>query len=126
MKDVKVGQKASYERTFTVKDIEQFAELSGDKGVHHMQPDAQGRIMAQGLLTATIPTKLGGDIDYIARDFSIEFIRPVFAGDIIRAEALITKAEPAEDHLKVAIEFTCSNQHGKEVMRGKTSGVIRQ
>lgn len=126
MTDVRAGQKAVYERTFTTKDVELFAELTGDKGAHHVQPDTQGRIMVQGLLTASVPTKLGGDINYIAREYSVEFVRPVFAGDTIRAEALITKAEPGDGHLNVGIDFTCSNQHGKEVMRGKTSGVIRQ
>ncbi|HVB12223.1 MAG TPA: hypothetical protein VNE86_03755 [Nitrososphaerales archaeon] len=124
--DVKVGQKATYERTFTTKDIETFAELSGDKGTHHIHPDAQGRIMVQGLLTASVPTKLGGDLNYIGRDFILEFARPVFAGDTIKAEAVITKADPGEGHLKVGIEFVCYNQHGKEVLRGKTSGIIRQ
>ena len=123
--EVRVGQKAAYERTFSTNDIESFGELSGDKGAHHVRPDAQGRIMVQGLLTATVPTKLGGDLNYIARDYTLEFIRPVFAGDTVRAEATITKADPGEGHLKVGIDFVCHNQHGKEVMRGKTSGVIR-
>jgi 3-hydroxybutyryl-CoA dehydratase len=122
---VQVGQKATYRRTFTTKDVELFGELSGDKGAHHVQPDAQGRIMIQGLLTASVPTKLGGDINYIAREFSIEFVRPVFTGDTVKAEAVITKAEPSDRHLNVGIEFVCHNQHGKEVLRGKTIGIIR-
>ena len=122
---IEVGQKASYQRTFTSKDVEQFAELSGDKGVHHLRPDKDGRIMLHGLLTATVPTKLGGDMNYIAREINYEFLRPVFAGDTIRADAVVTKAEQAEGYLKVAMDFVCYNQHGKEVLRGKTSGVIR-
>ena len=125
MVNIKVGQKAVYERTFTTKDIETFAELSGDKGSHHIHPDAQGRIMVQGLLTASVPTKLGGDLDYIAREFNLEFIRPVFAGDTVRAEATITKADPDEGHMKVGFDIVCYNQHGKEVLRGKTNGIIR-
>ncbi len=122
---IEVGQKASYERTFTVKDVELFAELSGDKGEHHMQPDKEGRIMLHGLLTATVPTKLGGDMNYIAREISYEFIRPVFAGDKVRADAVVTKVEQSKGYLKVAMDFVCYNQHGKEVLRGRTSGVIR-
>ena len=60
MMNIKVGQKAVYEHTFTIKDIETFASDSGDKGSHHIHPDAEGRIMVQGLLTASVPTKLGG------------------------------------------------------------------
>ncbi len=122
---IEVGQKASHERTFTVRDIELFAELSGDKGEHHVRPDSDGRVMVHGLLTATVPTKLGGDINYIAREISWEFLRPVFAGDTVRAESVVTSVEPGEGHLKAAIEFVCYNQHGKEVLRGKTRGIIR-
>ena len=68
---IEVGQKAANERTFSLRDVELFAELSGDKGAHHMKPDSEGRVMLHGLLTATVPTKLGGDINYIAREILI-------------------------------------------------------
>ena len=123
--NVQLGQKASYERTFTLKDVELFGELSGDKGVHHVVPDSAGRIMVQGLLTATVPTKLGGDMNYIAREIRLEFLRPVFVGDTIRAESVITNVEPGEGHLKLSIEMVCYNQSGKEVLRGETHGIIR-
>lgn len=122
---VEVGQRATYERTFTAEDVKSFAELSGDKGIHHVQPDGKGRTMVQGLLTATIPTKLGGDMNYIARDMAFEFIRPVFVGDTVKCESVVTGVESGEGHLKVAIEVVCRNQHGKEVLLGKTRGVIR-
>lgn len=122
---IRVGKKVTYERTFTAKDVELFAELSGDKGIHHMQPDSEGRTMVQGLLTATVPTKLGGDINFIAREIAIEFVRPVFVGDTVRAEAVVTNAEPSEGYLKVAISIACYNQLGKEVLLGKTHGIIR-
>jgi acyl dehydratase len=122
---VEVGQRASYERTFTESDIREFAEISGDKGVHHVVPDSEGRIMVQGLLTATLPSKLGGDINYIARRMEIDFLRPVFAGDTVKAEAVITSVEPGERVEKVSIRVVCVNQGGKEVLTGDIYGVIR-
>jgi 3-hydroxybutyryl-CoA dehydratase len=122
---IEAGEKASYERTFTAKDVEIFAELSGDKGEHHITPDREGRIMLHGLLTATVPTKLGGDLNYIARAISYEFLRPVFAGDKVRAEAIITKVESSEGYQKLWMDFVCYNQNGKEVLRGTTNGIIR-
>jgi acyl dehydratase len=102
-----------------------FSELSGDKGVHHMEADSQGRIMVQGLLTATIPTKLGGDMNYIARHIVYDFVRPVFAGDTIICEGTVEKVEPAAGRLNVSLSFKCRNQDGKEVLRGTTEGIIR-
>jgi len=123
---VEVGLRATYERTFTAEDVRGFAELSGDKGIHHMRPDSQGRIMVQGLLTATVPTKLGGDMDYIAGEISIRFVRPVFVGDTIKCEAIVTNVEQREDRALVSIDMVCRNQFGKDVLVGSTKGFIRQ
>ena len=61
------GATRTFERTFTVEDVEQFAELSGDAQSRHTEPDDDGRVMVQGLLTATMPTKLGSDSEVLAR-----------------------------------------------------------
>ncbi|MBC6975156.1 dehydratase [Bacillus sp. Xin] len=55
---LKVGDIITFERTFAVKDVELFTEVSGDEGIHHITPDEQGRLVTQGLLTATLPTKI--------------------------------------------------------------------
>jgi 3-hydroxybutyryl-CoA dehydratase len=123
--DISVGQKAVYERTFTRRDVEAFAEISGDKGIHHVRPDKDGRVMVQGLLTATLPTKLGGDLNYIARTMKFEFVRPVFVGDTVRCEAVPTRVEPKEGRLSVDMDIRCTNQLAEVVLFGKTIGIIR-
>lgn len=120
-----VGQKASYERTFTLEDVKAFAEISGDKGIHHMKPDSKGRIMLQGLLTATLPTKLGGDMNFIAREVSFEFVRPVYVGDTVECEGVVTKVEQGEGRLNLSMSIVCRNQVGEEVLRGRTQGIVR-
>ena len=81
--------------------------------------------MAHGLLTATLPTKIGGDINFIARELIFQFHRPVFAGDTISCDVLMVEMEPAETFVKVVSSWVCRNQHGKEVMTGEARGVIR-
>ena len=120
-----VGDTLSWNRTFTEEDIILFARLSGDEGEHHQVPDAQGRLMAHGLLTATLPTKIGGDLNLIARELVFRFHRPVFAGDTIECVVTLTSAEPGEGFVKVVSEWRCTNQDGKEVMTGGGSGIIR-
>jgi len=112
-------------RRFGADDIRAFAELSGDKGAHHMRADSQGRIMVQGLLTATIPTKLGGDMNYIAKHIVFDFVRPVFAGDTITCEGTVVEVDQTEGRLNVSLSFVCHNQDGKEVLRGTTEGIVR-
>jgi 3-hydroxybutyryl-CoA dehydratase len=122
---MQVGDVTVWERTFTVEDVRLFGQLSGDQGIHHVEPDEQGRLMVQGLLTATLPTKLVGDMNYIARELVFEFLRPVFTGDTIRCESTITHLEKADGHTKMAAEWVCRNQQGKEVMTGHTHGITR-
>lgn len=123
---MKQGDIISWERTFTAEDIRLFNKVSSDQGVHHVTPDEQGRLMVHGLLTATVPTKIGGDMNFIAREMKFQFHRPVFAGDTVRCDATIVEFEPVEQYTNVRTEFVCRNQQGKEVMTGQARGIIRQ
>jgi len=122
--DIQVGAVFTWLRTFTEEETLQFALLTGDQGRHHMERDDQGRLMVHGLLTASIGTKIGGDMHYIARELVSEFVRPVFTGDTITCEVTLTEVEQAEGFMKVAIQSVYRNQHGKEVLIG-SSGIIR-
>jgi 3-hydroxybutyryl-CoA dehydratase len=122
---MKVGDVVSCERTFTKDDILHFNEVSGDQGVHHVTPDDQGRLMIHGLLTATLPTKIGGDMDFIAREMKFQFHRPVFSGDTVTCAVTVAAIEIADRYTNVRTDFVCTNQHGKEVMSGYAHGIIR-
>lgn len=123
---MKIGDIITFERTFTAKDVELFTEVSCDEGVHHITPDDQGRLVIQGLLTATLPTKIGGDANVLARTMNFEFIRPVFTGDTIKCEVEIQSYEWEESKKRTSIgtTFTCKNHGGKEVLKGSFAGVI--
>ncbi|HWN11253.1 MAG TPA: hypothetical protein VNO50_18600 [Pyrinomonadaceae bacterium] len=122
---MQVGDTLTWSRTFTEEEIRLFARLSGDEGVHHLVPDEQGRLMAHGLLTATLPTKIGGDLNFIAREITFQFLRPVFAGDTVECVVTLVELVPGDQLTRMNSTWVCRNQHGKEVMTGKASGVIR-
>ena len=122
---LKVGEIISFERTFTKRDVELFTEISGDEGIHHLTPDEQGRLVIQGLLTATLPTKVGGDHNVLARTMNFEFLRPVFTGDKIRCAVTIERYEKLENNRKsILASFLCTNQHEKQVLTGNFAGII--
>jgi 3-hydroxybutyryl-CoA dehydratase len=123
---MKIGDLISWQRTFSEEDITSFAKLSGDEGEHHLVPDEKGRLMAHGLLTATLPTKIGGDINLIAREMTFAFHRPVFAGDTITCEVTVTELEQAEKYFNLSSTWVCRNQDGKEVMTGGGHGIVRR
>ena len=120
------GDTISWQRTFSEDDIRLFNKMSGDHGVHHVTPDEKGRLMVHGLLTATIPTKIGGDMNFIAREMKFQFYRPVFAGDMIECEVTVVKFEPSAEYTTVHTEFVCRNHLGEEVMTGHAFGIIRK
>ncbi len=121
---VEEGSRTEWRRIFTVADVRAFSEVSGDRGVHHVELDAVGRLMVQGLLTATLPTKLGGDLDYLARDMRFEFLRPVFTGEEILCSIVCSRAERQPGRTYAEFAGTCTNPEGKEVLRISVSGVI--
>lgn len=121
---LKVGDIIKFERTFTVEDVKGFTKVSGDEGSHHVTPDEQGRLVIQGLLTATLPTKVGGDHNVLARTMNFEFLRPVFTGDTIICEVTIERFEKQENRTAIRASFLCKNQNEKEVLKGNFSGVI--
>ncbi|MBE5105970.1 enoyl-CoA hydratase [Bacillus thuringiensis] len=122
---LQAGEKITFERTFTKEDVVLFTEVSKDEGIHHVAPDEQGRFVVQGLLTSTLPTKVGGDYNVLARKMDFEFLRPVFSGDTIRCDVTIEQFEPDEkNRKKIIATFTCTNQVEKEVLKGSFSGII--
>jgi len=124
MTDVSAGDTNSYERTFTREDVERFADVSNDEGEHHVEADAEDRLMVHGLLTATLPTKLGGDLDFVARTMDLTFHRPVYTGERIRCEMTITDVEPQDGRTRVQSRAECTNEDGDVVLVGEYDGVV--
>lgn len=123
--ELKAGDIFTWAKTFEEEETLQFAEVTGDKGKHHMERDEKGRFMVHGLFTASIGTKLGGDLNYIAREMVSEFLRPVFTGDTITCEMTMTEVEQKDGFRKIAMKSVYRNQLGKEVLVGSSHGVIR-
>ncbi|SDM87414.1 hypothetical protein SAMN05443253_106128 [Bacillus sp. OK048] len=100
-----------------------FTKVSGDEGAHHTTPDDLGRLVIQGLLTATLPTKVGGDNNVLARTMSFEFLRPVFTEDRIVCEVTIEKYEKQDNNrISIVASFLCTNQNEKQVLSGNFAG----
>lgn len=122
---IQPGASFSWERTFSQEEIRVFGELSGDRGIQHVSPDPSGRLMVQGLLTATLPTKIGGDLSFIANELSFQFHQPVYAEDTIHCEVVLDAVEPGERWTRLTCSWTCTNQAGEVVMTGGGMGVVR-
>jgi acyl dehydratase len=117
------GDVHTFERAFTHEDVEQFGEVSGDQQAIHTEPDEQGRLTVQGLLTATLPTKIGGDLGVLARTMEFEFLEPVYTGQSITCEVMTESVEEREDRYNIASSVVCRRAE-EPVMRARFEGII--
>jgi acyl dehydratase len=120
----KVGDTFTFERSFTEEDVTAFRRLTGDNGRHHVELSQDGRRVVHGLLTASMPTKLGGDLDFLAREMVFEFLLPVFTGDRLFCEMTIDEVSPGRRGTRLTLVGACHNQDGVEVMRFRSRGIV--
>lgn len=118
------GDTYTFERTFTEEDVEQFAEVSRDTQYRHTEPDEDGRLMVHGLLTATLPTKIGGDLDVLAASMAFEFTRPVYTGDTISCLCTVESVEERSERYDLTIDTVCRNEADTVVLRATIEGYI--
>lgn len=123
--DLKIGQKASVQKTFTSADVAAFADICLDTNPIHMSEEyAAGTIfgkpvvhgiLTSGLISAVIGNHLPGPgAIYLGQE--LRFLAPVYPGDQVTATLEIT--ELREDKKIVRLSTTCVNQHGKTVISG--------
>lgn len=117
------GDTFTYERTFTVEEVQQFAALSGDAQPRHTEPDEDGRLLAQGLLTATLPTKIGGDLEMLAHTMDLEFTRPVYTGESVTCTWTHETVEEREDRYVVTADVVCTHDD-TTVLQATIEGLI--
>jgi len=121
---IREGETNTYTRTFTTEEVQQFAELSNDEGYHHLVGDEDGQVVLHGLLTATMPTKLGGEIDFLAQPMEFEFPRPAHTGVEITCETTYESIQKRDDRIELEASFLCETEHGDVVLHGRSEGVV--
>ena len=119
-----IGQTFSLEREFTPEDVHLFTQLSGDHAVHHQEPNENGQFMVHGLLTSCLPTQLGQTLNYLVRESSSQYLRPVFTGQLIQCTFKITEISPHKRGNQIRATFECHNPSGDIVLKGWTTGVV--
>jgi len=118
------GERYTVERTFTPAEVRQFADLSGDTQPQHTDPDDEGRLMVHGLLTATLPTQVGGDLEVLASEMDLHFTRPVYTGESVACTWTNERVEEREDRYALTADVHCENDAGETVLTGTVEGLV--
>ncbi|WP_072470193.1 hypothetical protein [Urinicoccus massiliensis] len=114
----KQGQEFTYERSFTKEDVKGFIDLAHYTGRHHEEENQDGEVMIQGLLTATLPTSLGGQYDLLVYQMHYNLTKPVYTGDHIVCRIRVDQAEEKRGRVYYKLGFSCKNQKNQEVLSG--------
>lgn len=116
------GSEFTYSRHISRQDILDFAKISNDRGKHHVNPD--DKLLAHGLLLASLPTKLGGDLNFIAQSMEFQFVKAVYEDETVSCTGKIERLIEQPKRFKAFLSFTCRNEKGEIVMNGNSRGII--
>jgi 3-hydroxybutyryl-CoA dehydratase len=120
-----LGEKASFTRTLTEADVALFIGTTWDVNPLHTDEiycsatPFRHRIVP-GLLTASLLTHLGGLWAFLATEMDFHFLGPVYVGDSITAQAEVAAIDAQSG--AVELKCLCTNQQGREVLRGIVHG----
>jgi len=131
--EIVVGEEAELTKTVSQKDIELFAQATGDFNPVHLdeqyarnsffgQRVAHGMLSA-GLISAVLGTRLPGPgTIYLSQQ--LRFLAPVKIGDTICARCRVL--EKNEEKKTVVLRTTVTNQEGKLVVDGEARVMKRE
>ena len=63
-------------------------------------------------------------LNFLAREMTFEFLRPVFSGETITTEVRITSVQEEGARQWASVEAVCTNEAGKEVLRAHVRGFV--
>jgi acyl dehydratase len=122
---LRVGQRARRTQTVTAREVELYAQITGDRNPLHFDPNfarrtrfgnlvAQGGIAA-GMLNALVAMDLPG-AGTVFMSQSLKYLAPTYLGDTLTAEleVLSLKADKPVCQLRATI----TNQDGTRVLEG--------
>ena len=129
---VKVGDRASFEKTISEQDIVDFARVTGDDQLLHLDDAyaattrfkrriAHGMLSA-GFISAALGTRLAPHATVVYLNQSLRFLRPVYPGDTITANLEVTSIDPERRFVTCSTE--CVNQEGTAVLTGEATVLL--
>ena len=123
---LQVGDSFRTSRTFTDDDVILFAQISRDYNpVHFDARFAKARNLSapicHGLLAASLATEIGGQIGWIASAMNFRFKGPVYVGETITCNWVITAIDQ-KGRSKASVTITKGD--GVIVIEAEISGIV--
>ena len=121
-----VGDTFRVSRCFSAADIAAFADITRDVNPIHFDhrfidlKNFNDRV-CHGLLVGSMRTEVGGQIGWLASEMNFRFKRPVYIGDTIQCEFIITAID---DSHRAKAQVIYRNQEGDIVVEADLAGIL--
>lgn len=125
IKELKIGDHASFEKTITESDVYLFAGITGDLNPAHINTEyASGTrfkeriahgMLIMGMVSAVLGMQLPGP-GTIYMNQEVKFVAPTYIGNTV--EAKVQVIEILEEKNIVKLETTCVNEKGTLLLKG--------
>jgi 3-hydroxybutyryl-CoA dehydratase len=130
IEEFEVGMQCEFSHTFTAEETQQMGDLIGDHNPFHyegefIQNTRFQRPIVHGFLIGGMICHFGGDIfpgpGYLAEKIEMNFIKPVYFGETIRAVGTVTEIELSRRRVYFAME--CFNEQNEVVLTATSVGI---
>ena len=129
---VAVGDRVSFTKVVTERDIVDFARVTGDEQPLHLDPDFGKRtrfgkriahgMLSAGYISAALGTKLAPGWVVVYLQQQLRFRLPVAIGDTITANIEVKEVD-AEKRI-ATLQTDCVNQEGAVVVQGEAKVML--
>lgn len=121
-----VGDRFSITREFTERDVNLFADITRDYNPVHFDErftkvKGFSSRVCHGLLVASMISEIGGQIGWLASEMSFSFKKPVYFGDSIVCEIIITELD---DNGWASAKAEYKNKNGTIVIEAFLKGIV--
>lgn len=118
------GEKIIYERVFTKKDVYDYAENANFWGKHHESPNDRGEYLLQGLLTASLTNKIGGDYDILMYKMDFDFLKKAYTGRKIKSINVVDNVENKRGKNFIDITSDVYDKNGDHLIHAILKGIL--
>ncbi len=124
MKTLNKGDKIVYKKIFTKEEVEFFGKTMGFMGKHHEIPNEDGQLLNQGLLTAILTNRIGGEYNILMYHMDFNFIKKVWTDEEMTCtnEVLDIQEKNSKEH--ISIQSKIYNSKEELVLDARLKGIV--
>lgn len=113
-----------YERVFTEKDLKDYATIANFWGKHHEIPNDKSEYLLQGLLTASLTNKIGGDYDILMYKMEFDFLKKAYTGRKLKCVNVVDSLINKGGKNFIDIISDVYDENGDHLLHGFLRGIL--